>query len=60
MTQDESEPVDSRQEAVDSFLDTLSDPVHRRIVGAYRGNNPVEEMEKELLGILEEIVKDED
>lgn len=50
----------NRQEMLDDFLKTLSDPVHKRIIGAYSDDNSVDAMEKELTKILKEIVKRED
>ena len=59
MTEESNKDYSKRQEILDDFLKTLSDPVHKKIVGAYNDNNPVESMEKELTRILKEIVKGE-
>lgn len=50
----------SREEYVDELLAELSDPVHKRLIQAYRGNDPVQSMESELGKILMEVLHRED
>ncbi|APV45064.1 hypothetical protein Dform_01745 [Dehalogenimonas formicexedens] len=38
----------------------VNDPIHKRIIEAYKGNNPLESMEAELTKILDEVVTNED
>ena len=42
------------------FLEQLSDPVHRRLIRAYGGDDPVASMEVELGNLLREVVNSED
>jgi len=49
-----------REEYLDELLAELSDPVHKRLIQAYRGNNPVQSMESELGKILMEVLNRED
>lgn len=45
---------------LDKFLlelqNELTDPIHKRLIGAYRGDDPVSSMEYELTKILLEIL----
>ena len=50
----------SREEYLDELLAELSEPVHKRLIQAYRGNNPVQSMESELGKILMEVLNRED
>jgi len=50
----------SCEEYLDELLAELSDPVHKRLIQAYRGNDPVELMESELGKILMEVLYRED
>ena len=50
----------SREEYLDELLEELSDPVHKRLIQAYLGNNPVQSMESELGNILMEVLHRED
>jgi len=50
----------SREEYLDELLAELSDPVHKRLIQAYRGNDPVQSMESELGKILMEVLNRED
>ena len=50
----------SCEEYLDELLAELSDPVHKRIIEVYRGNDPVELMESELGKILMEVLRRED
>ena len=47
----------SREEYLDELLAELSDPVHKRLIQAYRGNDPVQSMESELEKILMEVLR---
>ena len=38
------------------LLEEVSNPIHKRLVKAYQGNNPVESMESELGQILLEVI----
>lgn len=42
------------------FLDQLSDPIHRRLIRAYGGDDPVASMEAELAQVLKEVLNRED
>jgi hypothetical protein len=50
----------SREEYVDELLEELSDPVHKRLIQAYQGDDPVQSMESELRKILMETAQRED
>lgn len=50
----------SFEESLDELLAELSDPVHKRLIQAYRGNDPVQSMESELGKILMEVIHCED
>jgi hypothetical protein len=50
----------SREEYLDELLAELSDPVHKRLIQAYQGDDPVQSMESELKKILMEILQRED
>jgi hypothetical protein len=50
----------SREEYLDELLAELSDPVHKRLIQAYRGNDPVQSMESELGKVLMEVLNRED
>ncbi len=49
-----------RQQFIADLLSRLSDPIHKRLVEAYKGESPLETMEAELSAILMEITGDED
>ena len=38
----------------------VSDPVHKRLILAYRGSNPVQSMESELKKMLSDVLRHED
>lgn len=44
---------------IDQFLNILSDPIHKRIIQAYRTNQTCESMEDELKKIIREIIEDD-
>jgi len=50
----------SSKEYLDELLAELPNPVHKRLIQAYRGNNPVQSMESELGKILMEVLHRED
>ncbi len=56
--------VSSKKSRTEEFLDELhrelSDPLHRRLIEAYRGDAPVQSMESELAKILLEVLRRED
>jgi len=49
-----------REEFLDELQREVSDPLHRRLIQAYRGDNPVQSMESELAKILSEVLHGED
>jgi len=49
-----------REEFLDELQRGVSDPFHRRLIQAYRGDNPVQSMESELTKILLEVLRGED
>ena len=50
----------SLEEYIDELLSELLDPVHKRLIQAYQGNDPVQSMESELGKILMEVLNCED
>ena len=50
----------SHEEYLDELLAELSDPVHKQLIKAYQGNDPVQSMESELRKILMEVLQRED
>lgn len=50
----------SFEECLNELLAELSDPVHKRLIQAYRGNDPVKSMEFKLGEILMEVLQHED
>ena len=58
-----SSGTDSQHSSVrkhlDNLLNKLPDPVHKRIIRAYRGDNPTKSMESELQQILMEVLSRE-
>lgn len=53
---DQSSPT---KNILGELLSQTTDPVHKRIISAYAGEDPVVSMEGELAKILLEIMKDE-
>jgi Trp operon repressor len=49
-----------REEFLGELQREVSDPLHMRLIQAYRGDNPVQSMESELAKILFEVLRDED
>jgi hypothetical protein len=58
MTAEESTPEGAGREYIERFLDELTDPIHRRLVEAYTGDDPVASMEAELGEVLKEALED--
>lgn len=50
----------SIEQCIDELLAELSDPVHKQLIQAYRGSDPVQSMESELGKILMEVLHRED
>lgn len=50
----------SREKYIEEFLAALSDPIHKRLIQAYQGNDPVQSMESELGKVLMEALHRED
>jgi len=50
----------SREKYIEEFLAALSDPIHKRLIQAYQGSDPVKSMESELGKILLEALHCED
>ena len=50
----------SCEKHLDELLAELSDPIHKRLIQAYQGDDPVQSMESELGRILMEILHRED
>ena len=58
---DEVSSIKSRsEEFLDELQRELSDPVHKRLIHAYQGDEPVQSMESELAKILLEVLRRED
>jgi hypothetical protein len=49
----------SCEEYLDELSETLSDSVHKRLIKAYKGEDPVTAMESELKNILSEVLRRE-
>ena len=47
------------REYVERLLEELTDQVHKRLIEAYAGDDPVASMEAELTAILEEVMENE-
>lgn len=60
MTSEATVQQPSEDEFLDELLAQLSDPIHRRIIQAHRGVDPVQSMESELGRILLEVLHRED
>jgi len=50
----------SEEQYIDELLAQLSDPIHKRLIQAHRGTDPVESMESELSDVLLEVLRRED
>ena len=42
------------------LVDRTEEPVHKRLIAAYKGENPKEQIERELGNILKEVISHED
>jgi hypothetical protein len=49
-----------RNEFLAELLQGVTDPIHRRLIEAYQGDDPVQSMESELCKILMEVLRHED
>lgn len=56
-----TEKTSSRNNLLEEFLlelqSDLSDPIQKKLIGAYRGDDPVSSMEAELARILLEVIE---
>lgn len=52
---DKSFQLRKREEFLEEVLREIPDPIHKRLIQAYKGDNPVESMETELSKILSEV-----
>lgn len=50
----------SEEQYIDELLAQISDPIHKRLIQAHRGTDPVESMESELSDVLLEVLHRED
>lgn len=48
-----------RDKFLKELLEQISDPIHRRLIEAYAGENPVRSMESKLSEILMEVLRRE-
>ncbi|MGR3309849.1 MAG: hypothetical protein ACUZ77_03655 [Candidatus Brocadiales bacterium] len=48
------------QQYLKELAELTTEPIHKRLISAYMGNNPKESMEVELVRILSEVMKHED
>lgn len=60
MKADSDQTGTSLEEYMRRFLEELPDPVHRRLIQAYGGDDPLASMEVELGNVLREVVNSED
>jgi hypothetical protein len=57
----QTNPISSRSnEFLSELLEEITDPIHKRIINAYQGDDPVHSMETELGKILLEVLTHED
>ncbi len=57
---DKSFQLRKHEEFLGEMLQKILDPIHRRLIQAYKGHNPVDSMESELRKILMEVLQRED
>ena len=60
MSEETTSQDSPHQKYLIELLAELSDPVHKRLIQAYRGDDPVKSMEYELGKILTEVLHHED
>ena len=60
MTKEPSIKPSRADEFLDELEKAIKNPVHERLIKAYRSNNPVQSMEAELAKILTEVLGSED
>jgi len=51
--------LDRRKLFLEEILKELPDPIHKKLIQAYQGDNPVESMESELKKILLGVLQNE-
>jgi hypothetical protein len=57
----DSKTIDLSEAAyIEELLSQLEEPVHKRLIQAYGGSNPVQSMEAELRHIITEVLHSED
>lgn len=49
-----------KNEIIQGLISNLENPIHIRLLNAYKGENPLDSMEKELGRILTEVISNED
>jgi hypothetical protein len=60
MIKEDKFKIAKQNEIINEIIELLTDPIHRRIVKAYAGEEPKSSMELELSEVILEIWKDED
>lgn len=60
MGNEEILPNSSQDDYLEELVEKLSNPIHRRIIQAYQGSDPIQSMESELANILIEVLHRED
>ena len=60
MATEKPRPESAGQGYVRQFLEQLSNPIHKRLIEAYEGDDPVVSMESELGRVLREVLENED
>ena len=56
----ESSNLYKYEKFLEEILKKTHDPIHKRLIQAYKGDDPVNSMESELKGILMEVLRHED
>jgi hypothetical protein len=56
---EEPKAVSPKTEFLDGLREQISDPIHKRLLNAYAGPDPVASMEGELASVLLEVMRDE-
>jgi hypothetical protein len=57
---EETEIQSTKRRLVKELMETIEDPIHRRILTAYSPSTPVNSLELELQNILLEVMKSDD
>lgn len=55
----EANKKDKREQLLQDFIGNLSDPIHKRLIEAYKSDIPLESMETELGKILLEVYNED-